>query len=110
MEVKMTRVYTITVGNEEVDAKFQISADMFFQAGRFSGPPEKCYPDDSECEVTEVNLIDGPEGLGEEEAISCLQKSVSEDQIESDLWEEYSSDQEDRRDTYRDYIRDMEAA
>lgn len=108
----MDKTYTLTFPGVddgtpvEHDVKFEITADMSYDPGNVSGPPERCYPPDSSCEITEVKPMTTLDGLSDQDLIDALYEQVGEDKIMDDLWENYSSDKEDAEQQYADWKND----
>ena len=42
---------------EDILVSVRISADMYFQREKVSGPPEDCYPADAGCDITKYELL-----------------------------------------------------
>lgn len=49
--------------------------ECFYRPGRFSGPPENCYPDESECEI--LSVLTDPPGF---------ENQIPEELIEDAAW------------------------
>ena len=81
---------------EEQDVDFQIEADITYEPARISGPPEDCYPDSSECSITEVKVMSQIDGLKDADILDALEKQIGEERIIEDLWEDYMSRKYDR--------------
>ena len=87
----MNVTYTLMLGEEEVDVDFNIEADITYEPARVSGPPEDCYPDSSECEITSIKVLSTVEGYTDKRILMELETQVDEDKIIDDLWEDYHS-------------------
>ena len=87
----MNVTYTLMLGDEEVDVDFNIEADITYEPARVSGPPEDCYPDSSECEITAIFPLDTIDGFKDSDLLDALDKQIGEDKIIEDLWEDYHS-------------------
>ena len=48
---------------------YRIRGRCMYDSGRTSGPPEHCYPPESDCEIHDVRLL---EVLGDEEGVPCV--------------------------------------
>lgn len=62
----------IPADSEESDYEYQtftleVSGRSYYQPGRFSGPPEDCYPDEGE---TEILSVIGPDGKDWQDKLS----------------------------------------
>ena len=74
------RVVTVE-GTQEIDGReIEYTADVrvMYQPGRFSGPPEDCYPDESETDIE--NLVTLPPGF---------EDKIDSEKIEDQAWEEF---------------------
>ena len=78
---------------------FIATAECQFQRGRFSGPPEDCYPDDGECDVTEIKItrITNEEGEEVKDAsiAAICRANLDEDQIADECWEAFMEPQDE---------------
>ena len=92
----METTYTLMLGGEEQDVDFSIEADMTYEPARISGPPEDCYPDESECDITEIKVMSEVDGLKDADILDALEKQIGEERIIEDLWEDYMSRRFDR--------------
>jgi hypothetical protein len=81
--------------SEEVDIDFRIEADITYQPARISGPPEDCYPDESECDITDIKVLSQVDGLKDADILDALERQIGEDKIIEDLWEDYMMDDGD---------------
>lgn len=102
----MKATYTLMLGEDEVDVEFEINADMTYLPARLSGPPEDCYPDESECVITSIVPLEKIDGCNDADLLDALETQVSEEKIIEDLWEDFelqrSSYEADKADYYRD--------
>ena len=57
----MTRTFTVTIGSLELDAIAEVTGE--FRAAQISGPPERCYPEESP-EIDVAGLTVGETNLG----------------------------------------------
>ena len=74
-----------------------VVAEIYHAPGRTSGPPEDCYPDESECEltkVTDVVISDGEREWTAEQkpklVAQCLEQL--EDKLRDLAWDEWTED------------------
>ena len=106
----MKATYTLMLGEgdaaEEIDVEFEIQADITYQPARISGPPEDCYPDESECEITSIRVMDTVEGHTDAEILKALEVQVGEDRIVEDLWDDYSASRDDAAADAADHYND----
>lgn len=94
MLIVITNTYTLNLNvNTEVDVTFNIQADMFYEAGKLYGAPEDCYPADSDCDITEIDVVGTVEGFTPAELVAALKNQYA-DEIEEDLWSEYNNDED----------------
>ena len=66
----------VSIGPLDLDVTYSAS----YTPAKLSGPPEDCYPEDSECEVTSI-------AYGGEDITDLLSEKVLE-QIEAKVWED----------------------
>lgn len=94
-------------GRQVYEISFSVSAVLSYSPGRFSGPPENYYPDESEVDILEMKLRSViTYGEGDEvltvPITPALEKQLSEaldmDYIYETLWEEWKSEDELRGD------------
>ena len=57
----MTRTFTVTIGSLELNAIAEVTGE--FRAAQISGPPERCYPEESP-EIDVAGLTVGETNLG----------------------------------------------
>ena len=67
----MTHLYLedeteLTVEDKNYVVLFGVTADMIYEPAKLSGPPEDCYPDNSECNIEDVKVL----GVWDEEGDS----------------------------------------
>jgi hypothetical protein len=81
---------SITIERGDAEVEVEVSYRYSFSPGRFSGPPETCYPDETDVEIlstsarsfdpwgrtrwTDVDLTDAEE----EAALTAIEKQESE--------------------------------
>jgi hypothetical protein len=93
--------YTFETDIDDVEVTVTYYAE--YQRGRFSGPPEDCYPDDSSMEIQSIKLGDGTEL--KEEMLTDRQRDALEDKC----WQDYHAmteegpDYEPKDDYYEAY-------
>ena len=84
--------HTLAAGVFSVD--YSATADMRYQPERISGPPEDCYPTDSECDITAVSVFCIRDVLGKERSLPdelavLISSKLPRDRIEELCWEEF---------------------
>lgn len=84
--------------------ELQVTGHASFYPGKYSGPPEDCYPDESESEIESVVGPDGKDWYhlltdSEREAILNL----IEDQVVNSSYEDYSEREYEDYDSYDNY-------
>ena len=89
-------------GEAEVDGclvGFTATTECQYQRGRFSGPPEDCYPDDGECEITQIEITRVVDEEGKEVTdaarVAHCRAALDEDAIADTCWEIFMSPRED---------------
>ena len=102
----MTVTYTLMLHGEEQDVDFEISADMVYEPAFVSGPMDACYPDCSECTITEIKVMSQIDGLKDADILDALETQVGEDKIIEDLWADYMLSSADAAADAADYYRD----
>lgn len=78
---------------------FSISAVLTYQPARISGPPEDCYPDESEIDVVECKLLRAYDEEGKNIPLMQDLREKIDAQIDAsdfydELWEEWESEQD----------------
>lgn len=102
----MNITYTLMLDDEEQDVDFQIEADITYEPAYISGPPEDCYPDSSECDITSIKVMSQIDGLKDADILDALMTQVGEDTILNDLWADYMLDRASAAADAADYYRD----
>lgn len=82
----------VTVSEENFTVRYEITAQMGYDPGRYSGPPENCYPEESECDITEAtfHVFDEDGNEVDEPLASAAIARVNEDDIEQKLWDKFN--------------------
>lgn len=52
------RSCSITLGSTEFDVTYRLEGKCYSDPGKVSGPPEDCYPPESEANIDTVTLIE----------------------------------------------------
>jgi len=55
---EIERSATIRLGGEEFEITYLAIGKCYYDPGKLSGPPEDCYPPESEGELTSLKLLD----------------------------------------------------
>lgn len=92
---------------EHIEVTLNVEGSSYFTPGRYSGPPENCYPDEGETEITSVvddkgndwmNLLtDSEKERIKELIIEAVQESDDDD---------YDGDSDDYDDSSVDFVYD----
>lgn len=69
---------TVTLDDEEYDVWYEISGTCTYQPGKTWGPPEDCYPDESESEVESVKILQVDGALATDLPLSLRQRILTE--------------------------------
>ena len=85
---------------QEIDVDFEISADITYEPAFISGPMDACYPDSSECDITEIKVMSQIDGLKDSDILDALATQVGDDKIINDLWEDYMERDDSGREDY----------
>ena len=73
-------------GEHEIEVR--ISYDASYQAAYISGPPEDCYPADSEMDLTAVEPVnDLPAGITQEMLV--VEAMAADERLTEEAWEHY---------------------
>lgn len=81
-------------GDERYLVEYSVSAMCSHRPGRLSGPPEDCYPDESECEIEWIAVQavtdsrDNPVSLDAEFETAII-AALSQEEIEEKCWEAF---------------------
>lgn len=93
---------------DDNDVSYRIEAEGYYQRGRYSGPPERCYPDEGEVEVLRcVRLDDQGMDVGEVDYDKVF-SAKRQRRIEESLFERISDDDYDGPDPEDDLPEDDE--
>ena len=86
----MKKEFTLTLREEEVEVELDIDYSAYYQAAKLGGPPEDCYPEDSEMTIDEVSF---PSEVVEAYTDAELQEAVEAimDKVEEACWEDFFS-------------------
>ena len=87
-------------GEQEVDLVddtyvvcFTVVADCSYQPERVSGPPEDCYPSESECDIVRCSIDLIVNSAGEPVNLDSVTEACSEaldmEAIEDKVWEQF---------------------
>jgi hypothetical protein len=76
---------------QEIDVDFDITADIFYDPGVYSGAWENSYPASGDCDITEIKVLSKVDGLNDADILDALEKQVGTDKITDDLWADYHS-------------------
>ena len=84
---------------EQISVDIRISADMSWQSAKLSGPPEDCYPEESECDITETKILDAFDCNEKEikltpERIAAISDALESCDFEEELWDAFEAAQE----------------
>ncbi len=92
---------------EYVLIKLKVSGSSYFAEGRTYGPPENCYPDEGDTEITSVI---GPDGKDWESILTADEKDTINDRLEAEVINNCEEDYDDSDppsdnfdDSYLDY-------
>lgn len=55
---EITRSATVRVGGEEFEVTYLATGKCYYDPGKLSGPPEDCYPPESEGEIASVKMLE----------------------------------------------------
>lgn len=82
---------TVTCNGELLEVLYTASAELYFRPGRLSGPPEDCYPDESDMSdvkltINSIYTADGVDPHFTPEETREVQALLDEVIIEEELW------------------------
>lgn len=85
-------------GNEaqEVEVEFYAVATLSYQPAQTSGPPEKCYPEESEFDLKSISITKVIDDEGQPiklttKTMKLLREAIDEDLLAEQMWEEFDS-------------------
>lgn len=85
-----TTVYPLDNDGEEHEIEVRIHYDATYQAARISGPPDSCYPAESEMILTDMDILSElPRGITDKDVIAAADSD--EERIEDEAWTHYHS-------------------
>lgn len=78
---------------------FCAEGSLFSSPGKYYGPPEHCYPEESECEITSIEIISCTDEdelpVTDPTLLDKLKTLLSEDLIDEALWQAYGAEAAD---------------
>ena len=91
--ITITGTQPVKLDGIELEVSYTATCTLTFIPGRFSGPPEDCYPDDSDMgyvslQVTEV-FANGEAVVLSDDYKRYVQEQLDEDVIADQLWDEF---------------------
>ena len=85
-----TYIYVTDKDGVEHEIKVRVDYDATYQSARISGPPEDCYPADSEMTLNSVEALNElPEGITDADV--CVASHDSDDFLQDEAWDHYHS-------------------
>ena len=107
MKQKITGDYVQTVeldegeGDEaqEVEVEFSATATLTYQAAQISGPPESCYPEESEFDLESISIYKVTDDEGytvtlTKKTMSLLREAIDQDFLAEEMWAEFDQSDE----------------
>jgi len=91
--------YEIYRGDDDNEVSLQIEGRAYYAPGRYYGPPENCYPDESEVEITSCI---GPDGKDWEDQLTESEKDQILEIIQDNVASDEGPDPDDYYDNYED--------
>jgi hypothetical protein len=78
----------------EYEVSWFAEADMIYSPGHLGGPPEDCYPDESECDITKLELGEVLDDQGfvlheDDQRLAELLEGIDRELVEDALWEAF---------------------
>ena len=105
MKQKIEGEYTQTVelNGQEVEVDFTATATLEYQAAQTSGPPESCYPEESDfdlesIQITGARLVGGQKMPLAVHTMKLLREAIDEDLLAEQMWEEFDQQDDDQSD------------
>lgn len=85
-----TTVYPLDHDGQEWEIEVRIHYDATYQPARISGPPEDCYPAESEMILTAMDILSElPQGITDKDVIAAADSD--EERIEDEAWQDFHS-------------------
>lgn len=83
---------------EDVLVSVRVSADMYCQVEKGSGPPEDCYPADAGCDITKYELLTATDYNNKPLKLTPARLAAIHSELEScdfdeELWEAFDAEQ-----------------
>lgn len=83
----------------QISVDIRICADMTWQPAKVSGPPEDCYPEESECNITSTEIAAAYDCNGkaiplDKEQLGVIAHALDDCDFEEELWDEFERQQE----------------
>lgn len=88
----------------EYDVEYSISGNCWYEAAQISGPPERCYPEDSGSEVEEIKVlrlyVEGVQVEFLPKLAADLVKELEKLPLDAYLYEAWGNQEPPERDDY----------
>ena len=90
-----TTVVYPKLNGEEWEIEVKVSYHAVYLPAKVSGPPESCYPDESELELLGITILDDlPEGMTEEMVLAAAEDQA--ERLEQEAWEDFLDSRSER--------------
>jgi len=89
------RTATVRLGAREFDVAYTLKGKCYYDPGRISGPPENCYPPESDADLESVTVTgiweDGEDMLGLPGVVAAIEAELGNLPLDEYLLESYLS-------------------
>jgi hypothetical protein len=102
IEMKITGNYTQTVelNGQKIKVTFTATASMLYTVAQVSGPPERCYPEETDLNLESISITEARTVSGAKIPLALhtmrllLREAIDEDLLAEKMWEEFDQSDE----------------
>ena len=83
---------TVFFAHDGHDIEIRVEFDAYFQRGYTSGPAEHCYPDESNLDITDTEIVSKDGCTLSDKELLDIAADEHLDRLEQACWDEYFSE------------------